>query len=79
MDVAYVCNANGGDLPVRTDVPKHPRDLLLEAHIEHPIRLVQDEVGDPSQVCDLATRDCQNIDEPPRRRHEYLRPALELR
>ena len=76
---AFVARLSKTDLPVRTDVPKHPRDLLLEAHIEHPIRLVQHKVGDPSQVCDLATRDCQNIDEPPRRRHENLRPALELR
>ena len=48
--------------------------LWFEAHVKHPVCFVEDEVGDPLQVCHLHL---DHVDHPARGRDRYLRPLLE--
>jgi hypothetical protein len=53
---------------------QHARQLGLEAHVEHPVGLVEDEHLD---VPELRRALLQVIDEAPRRGDDHLAPLLE--
>ena len=62
-------------LTVWADLFEDLPDLGLEAHVQHPVGLVQAEVGDPLQV-HLAH--LQEVDQPPGRRDHDLAPVLDV-
>ncbi|RNA26300.1 ATP-dependent RNA helicase [Brachionus plicatilis] len=65
-------------LPVGPHVLQYFVDLGLEAHVEHAVRLVQDHVGDPSQVGDASVVGGEHVDHAARRAHNDLGAALQL-
>ena len=56
------------------DVAQHPLDLGQEAHVGHPVGLVDDDQAHVRQVGDLAV---DQVDEPARGRHHDLGAGLE--
>ena len=57
----------------RRHLPQQPLDLGHEAHVGHPVGLVDDEGRDLVEVDRLAVRE---VDQPPRRRHDDVEPPL---
>ena len=62
-------------LPLRRDRPHDPLDLRLEAHVEHAVRLVQDEVRDLVQPDHAAL---EEVVEAPRGRDDELDAEAEV-
>ena len=66
-------------LAVRPDVVDNEIDLGLEAHVKHAISLIEHQVGDSVQVCDLARGGCQDVDHATGRAHDDFAAAFEVR
>jgi len=58
-------------LALPRDLPHDLFDVRLEAHVEHAVRLVQDQVPDPAERDDPLR---EKIEEPARRGDDDLRP-----
>mmetsp|Transcript_80388 Transcript_80388/g.206885 ORF Transcript_80388/g.206885 Transcript_80388/m.206885 type:complete len:467 (-) Transcript_80388:685-2085(-) len=61
-------------LPVRPDLPDDLAHVRLEAHVQHAVRLVHDQVGHTSQVCHT---NVEKVNEPARRGDDDVRAALQ--
>ena len=59
-------------MPVGPAVVDDPHDLGLEAHVEHSVRLVEDDVCDSPQIRHLAGVGRQHVDHPSRGAHYDL-------
>ena len=59
-------------MPVGPAVVDDPHDLGLEAHVEHSVRLVEDDVCDSPQIRHLARVGRQHVDHPSRGAHYDL-------
>ena len=55
-------------------VPEHPPDVREEAHIQHPVRLVQHQVLDAGQ---LGVRHPEVVEQPPGRGDQHVHSAPE--
>ncbi len=56
------------------ELPEDPPDIRQEAHVEHPIRLVEDQDFEPGQP---RVRRPEVVEEPARGRHQHVRAAPE--
>src|SRR5439155_6261628 len=63
-------------LPLARHAPEDPLDLRLEAHVEHPVGLVEDEDAD---AVEGERAPVEEVLESPGRRHEDVRAASALR
>jgi hypothetical protein len=56
-------------------VLEHPPDVRKEAHVQHPVRLVEDE---DLEAVELRVVVLEVVEEPPRRRHQDVDPLAEV-
>ena len=71
------CGHGGAEkqiLPLLRDMPEHSSNVREETHVEHPVRLVEDQVLDPSE---FGVGLSEMIEEPTRRGHDHVHPAPE--
>ncbi len=63
-------------LSVGPRVADDPVDLRRESQIEHPVSLVQHDVGDAAEVGDAAVVRGEHVDHPAGRAHDHVRGSV---